>query len=63
MQAQEPRDPYVGLWARLEDFEPGELGGLLGERTVVRSPLMRTTIHLVSGRDCLTLAPLVRPVL
>jgi hypothetical protein len=24
---------------------------------------MRTTIHLVSGRDCLTLAPLVRPVL
>jgi hypothetical protein len=63
MQAQEPRDPYVGLWARLEDFEPGELGGLLSERTVVRSPLMRTTIHLVSGRDCLTLAPLVRPVL
>jgi len=63
MQAQEPRDPYVGLWARLEDFEPGELGGLLGERTVVRSPLMRATIHLVSGRDCLTLAPLVRPVL
>jgi len=63
MQAQEPRDPYVGLWARLEDFEPGELGGLLGEREVVRSPLMRTTIHLVSGRDCLTLAPLVRPVL
>jgi hypothetical protein len=63
MQAQEPRDPYVGLWARLEDFEPGELGSLLGERTVVRSPLMRTTIHLVSARDCLTLAPLVRPVL
>jgi hypothetical protein len=63
VQAQEPRDPYVGLWARLEDFEPGELSGLLGERTVVRSPLMRTTIHLVSGRDCLTLAPLVRPVL
>jgi hypothetical protein len=63
MQAQEPRDPYVGLWTRLEGFDPDELGGLLAGRQVVRSPLMRTTIHLVSARDCLTLAPLVRPVL
>ena len=63
MQAQEPRDPYVGLWTRLEGFDPGELGHLVGNRQVVRSPLMRTTIHLVSARDCLTLAPLLRPVL
>jgi hypothetical protein len=63
MQAQEPRDPYVGLWTRLEGFDPGELGGLVSGREVVRSPLMRTTIHLVSARDCLTLAPLLRPVL
>jgi hypothetical protein len=63
MQAQEPRDPYVGLWTRLEGFDPHELGRLLAERQVVRSPLMRTTIHLVSARDCLTLAPLLRPVL
>ena len=62
MQAQEPRDPYVGLWDRLEDFDPGELGGLVADRQVVRSPLMRTTIHLVSARDCLTLAPLLHPV-
>ncbi|HEV3505894.1 MAG TPA: winged helix DNA-binding domain-containing protein, partial [Actinomycetes bacterium] len=63
MQAQEPRDPYVGLWTRLEGFDPHELGDLLTDRQVVRSPLMRSTIHLVSARDCLTLAPLVRPVL
>jgi hypothetical protein len=63
MQAQEPRDPYVGLWTRLEGFDPHELGRLLADRQVVRSPLMRTTIHLVSARDCLTLAPLLRPVL
>jgi hypothetical protein len=63
MQAQEPRDPYVGLWARLEGFDPDELGSLVADRQVVRSPLMRTTIHLVSARDCLTLAPLLRPVL
>jgi hypothetical protein len=63
LQAQEPRDPYVGLWTRLADFDPHELGRLLADRQAVRSPLMRTTIHLVSARDCLTLAALVRPVL
>jgi Winged helix DNA-binding domain len=62
MQAQEPRDPYVGLWTRLEGFDPGELGSLVAGRQMVRAPLMRTTIHLVSARDCLTLAPLLHPV-
>jgi Winged helix DNA-binding domain len=63
MQAQEPRDPYVGLWTRLEDFDPDELGRMVADRQAVRGPLMRTTLHLVSARDCLTLAPLLRPVL
>jgi Winged helix DNA-binding domain len=63
MQAQEPRDPYVALWTRLEGFDPHELGRLVAERQAVRSPLMRTTLHLVSARDCLTLDPLLRPVL
>ena len=62
MQAQEPRDPYVGLWTRLEGFDPDELGSLVAGRQMVRAPLMRTTIHLVSARDCLTLAPLLHPV-
>jgi Winged helix DNA-binding domain len=63
LQAQEPRDPYVALWTRLEGFDPTELGGMVAGRHAVRSPLMRTTIHLVTARDCLTLAPLLRPVL
>ena len=63
LQAQEPRDPYVALWTRLEDFDPDELGGQVAGRQMVRGPLMRTTLHLVSARDCLTLAPLLRPVL
>src|SRR5512132_1013458 len=63
MQAQEPRDPYVGLWTRLEGFDPHELGRLIADRQAVRSPLMRTTTHLVSARDCLALARLLRPVL
>jgi hypothetical protein len=63
MQAQEPDAPYVGLWTRLEDFDPGELACLLSDRRVVRGPLMRSTIHLVSGRDCLKLRPVIQPVL
>lgn len=63
LQAQEPIDPYIGLWSRLEDFEPEELGRLLVERRVVRAPFMRATIHLVTDRDALALSPVMRPVM
>jgi hypothetical protein len=58
MQAQEPNDPYVGLWSRLVGFDPAALGRLLTERQAVRIALMRATIHLVSAEDCRTLWPL-----
>jgi Winged helix DNA-binding domain len=63
VQAQNPRDPYVALWTRLEGFDPQELGRMVAERQVVRSPLLRTTLHLVTADDCLAIAPLLRPVL
>ena len=63
MQAQNPRDPYVAVWTRLQDFDPHELGRMVAEREAVRIPLLRTTLHLVTARDCLAMAPLLRPVL
>jgi hypothetical protein len=63
IQAQEPKDPYVGLWTRLEGFKPERLGELIIQRRAVRSPLMRATVHLVTARDCLTLRAIVQPVL
>jgi hypothetical protein len=62
MQAQQPNDPYVGLWSRLEGFRPETLARLVTGRRAVRTTLMRTTIHLVTARDCLSLYPVMQPV-
>ena len=32
LQAQTPRDPYFGLWSRLDGFDPDALGALLTNR-------------------------------
>jgi hypothetical protein len=63
MQAQEPLDPYLGLWSRLERFDPDALATLLVDRAVVRIVVMRGTIHLVTAADAALLRPLAQPVL
>jgi hypothetical protein len=63
LQAQEPRDPYVGLWSRLVDFDAGELESLLLDREVVRLVVQRGTVHAVTADDCLVLRPLAQPLL
>lgn len=62
MQAQAPNPPYIGLWTRLEGFALDDLARLIDERAAVRISLMRSTIHLVTRRDCLHLRPLTQPM-
>jgi winged helix DNA-binding protein len=63
LQAQAPMPPYYGLWSRLRDFDPHELGRLIIDRQAVRLTLMRGTVHLVSVRDALLLRPLTQVVI
>ena len=63
MQAQEPENPYVALWSRLRDFRAEQLSELIAGRRAVRAQLMRSTIHLVSARDCLAIHPITLPIL
>jgi hypothetical protein len=63
MQAQEPQAPYVGLWTRLEGFDPAELSELVVTGAAVRGALMRATLHLVTARDWARLRPLMDRVL
>jgi hypothetical protein len=62
LQSQSPTAAYVGLWSRVEGFDPAELSQLLLDRRVVRSSLQRGTVHLVTAEDCLMLRPLLQPV-
>jgi hypothetical protein len=63
VQGQESDSPYVGLWARSSAFEIEELTGLLHDRTVVRSALLRGTQHLCTGADYRWLRPTMQPAL
>lgn len=63
LQAQEPQAPYIGLWSRLDGFDPRELSELIASRAAVRGSLMRCTVHLVLASDWQWLRPSLQPVL
>jgi hypothetical protein len=63
MQAQAPNAPYVWLWTGLVGFRPESLAELVTSRAAVRTHLMRATVHLVTVGDCLSLRPVVQPVM
>ena len=63
LQAQVPLNPYHALWSRLGGFRPDDLSQAMLDRRAVRIVVMRATIHLVTGDDCLVLRSLAQPVL
>jgi hypothetical protein len=63
MQAQEPRPPFIGLWSRLAEFDPDDLRARIRDGALLRGPLFRGTLHLVSSRDWSLLRPPAQPAL
>ncbi|MGW5874970.1 winged helix DNA-binding domain-containing protein [Nocardiopsis terrae] len=62
LQAQTTHSWYVGLQSRMEDPDPHGVGRLLTDGTLVRMPLMRSTLHLVSAEDARWLRPTTQEV-
>ncbi|WJV45429.1 winged helix DNA-binding domain-containing protein [Streptomyces flavofungini] len=60
LQAQNVKPPYYALAARLAQFDPMELSGLMAERAAVRAVTMRSTVHTLTADDLLTLRPLTQ---
>lgn len=63
LQAQLPQPPFVGLWSRLQDFEPTELADAIRKHEVVRATTMRATLHLLAASDYVTYRQTLHPAL
>lgn len=63
LQAQVQQPPFIGLWSRLHGFQPEDLTNALIARTIVRAPLMRSTLHLFSAADYQQLRMTIQPAL
>jgi hypothetical protein len=62
VQAQTPLTPYMSLWTRLDGFTTDALADALLERRVARIATLRSTIHLHTASDALTIRPTVDEV-
>jgi hypothetical protein len=63
LQAQIARPPFVALWSRLDPFHREDLIAPIDKRELVRSTMMRATIHLMARQDYITFRPVIQPVL
>ena len=62
LQAQHPEWPPVALAARAANRRSADLAGALDRREVVRSSLMRITIHVVAAADLWPMFTVMRPL-
>ncbi|RSS39414.1 winged helix DNA-binding domain-containing protein [Streptomyces sp. WAC08241] len=63
LQAQRPGSPYVALWNRIADFAPERFDEALNGFRVVRSTLMRLTLHQVHADDYRAFREAMEPTL
>ncbi|GIF71678.1 winged helix DNA-binding domain-containing protein [Asanoa siamensis] len=63
LQAQEPASPYLALWNRLADLDAADVDRAFATGTVVRSTLLRVTLHAVHGDDWAVLHAAMTPLL
>lgn len=61
MQAQDPRPPFVALWARIDRFDPVDYDDLLLDREIVRSVVLRGTLLTMDAHDARWVRALVQP--
>ena len=57
LQGQLSNPPYMGLWSRLQAFQRADLTHLLEQRQVVRTSMMRRTLHVTSAEDYMFFRP------
>lgn len=63
IQAQEPASPFVALWNRVADFDAGDLSAAFRSLRIVKSPLVRITLHAVAADDYTAFHRAVTPIL
>ena len=51
IQAQEAPSPYIALWNRVQGFDPAELDRAFATQAVVKTQLLRITLHAVTADD------------
>ena len=59
LQAQWAPSIPIGLWTRVDGFDPAQLERAVARKQLVRATLMRATIHLVSTPDYLHFQPVL----
>jgi hypothetical protein len=60
LQGQHPPAPHIALAARLEGFSPQDLDAAIDARSVVKTTIMRMTLHLAAAQDFPAYAQLAR---
>ena len=63
LQAQSAASPYMALWNRLVDFDPAELDDAFASRTIVKSNVVRMTLHAAHVEDYRMLRESLEPSL